>query len=111
MKLLISGIVFLFLSMPVIVSAEGALPVYTIVIKEHHFTPDVLKVKAGEKFKLIIDNQDDTPEEFESSELKREKLIKAHKKGSVLLGPLSKGSYAYVGEFNEATAKGSIVVE
>ncbi len=84
---------------------------YTIVIKDHQFTPVVLKVSANEKFKLIVDNQDPTPEEFESKPLRREKVIGAGKKGIIMLGPLTAGTYEYVGEYHEDIAKGIIVVE
>ena len=83
----------------------------TIVIKDHRFIPAEIKVPSGQKVKLIIDNQDATPEEFESHDLNREKVIPGKSKGSVFIGPLKAGRYTYVGEFNEATAKGVVVAE
>ena len=47
----------------------------TLVIKDHHFVPSEVRVPAGQKVKLIVENQDATPEEFESHELNREKII------------------------------------
>ncbi|MCB1680933.1 MAG: cupredoxin domain-containing protein [Rhodospirillales bacterium] len=88
--------------------AEGDI---TIVLKDHKFEPSTVEVPAGERVKLIIDNQDPTPEEFESHELKREKVIKGNGQGVVMIGPLEEGSYAFVGEFNEETAKGVIVAK
>lgn len=82
-----------------------------IVIKDHKFIPDTVEVPAGQKVKLIIDNQDPTPEEFESHELNREKIIKGGKKGVVFIGPLEPGTYPFFGEFNEATAQGKVVVK
>jgi plastocyanin len=84
---------------------------FTVVIKNHQFEPSSLTVPAGEKFRLIVDNQDPTPEEFESHALSREKIIQGNSKGIILLGPLKAGSYEYFGEFNEDTAKGIIVAE
>jgi plastocyanin len=84
---------------------------YTIIIKDHKFSPEELKVPAGQKVKVTIDNQDATPEEFESHDLKREKIVKGNNKIVVAVGPLKAGTYKYVGEFNEATAKGVIVAE
>ena len=78
----------------------------TLIIKDHRFTPTELVVPAGKKFKLIIDNQDATPEEFESKPLRVEKVIPGKRKATLNLGPLKPGSYPFVGEFNEATAKG-----
>jgi len=82
-----------------------------LAIKDHRFAPDELKVPAHTKIKLIITNQDATPEEFESYELKREKLIPANSKGILFVGPLAPGRYEFFGEFNQKTARGVIVAE
>lgn len=87
------------------------MPVYTLVIKDHTFEPANIDIPADTKVKLIVDNQDATPEEFESHELKREKVIAANSKGTVLIGPLKAGTYPFVGEFHEKTAKGTITVK
>jgi Cupredoxin-like domain len=84
---------------------------YTILIKNHRFEPAELNVPAGKKIKLIINNTDNTPEEFESHELKREKVIPGNAKATIYVGPLSPGKYPFFGEFNEATAKGSITAQ
>lgn len=91
--------------------AAAADPEITIVIKDHRFAPAEVKVPAGQKVKLIVDNQDATPEEFESHELNREKVIPAKSKGTIFIGPLKPGRYSFIGEFNEATAKGVVVAE
>ena len=92
-------------------SAFGAEKELTLVIKDHQFTPSELRVPAGQKVKIIIDNQDATPEEFESHDLNREKVIAAKSKASMFIGPLKAGRYTFVGEFHEATAKGVIIAE
>lgn len=84
---------------------------YTILIKNHRFEPSELTVPAGKKIKLIINNTDSTPEEFESHELKREKVIPGNAKATIFIGPLTPGKYPFFGEFNEATAKGIIIVQ
>ena len=81
----------------------------TITIKDHKFTPSEVRIPAGQKVKLVIDNQDATPEEFESPELNREKIIPGKSKGSVYVGPLKAGKYPFMGEFNQATARGMII--
>lgn len=83
----------------------------TVVIKDHRFSPSDIRVAAGQKIKLTIDNQDATPEEFESHDLNREKVIAGKSKATIFMGPLKAGKYSFVGEFNEATAKGTIVAE
>lgn len=91
--------------------AEDAVPEFTLTIKDHTFTPAQLELPAGQRVKLIIDNQDPTPEEFESHKLKAEKVIPGASKGIVFVGPLKPGEYKFVGEFHEDKAKGVIVVK
>jgi hypothetical protein len=84
---------------------------FSLVIKDHKFTPAELKVPAGQKVKLIVDNQDATAEEFESHELNREKVIPAKSKATIFIGPLKVGTYPFMGEFNAATARGVVIAE
>jgi plastocyanin len=84
---------------------------YTIIIKDHKFTPAELKLPAGEKHKLIVKNEDATPEEFESHDMKREKIVAGNSQITVNVGPLKAGTYKYFGEFNQATAQGVIIAE
>lgn len=84
---------------------------FSLTIKNHQFSPTELKVPAGKKVKLIVANQDSTPEEFESHELNREKIIAGNAKATIYIGPLAPGKYPFFGEFNEKTARGVIVAE
>ena len=91
--------------------AVAAEPEVLLVIKGHRFEPTELKVPAGTRIKLVVHNQDSTPEEFESHSLNREKVIPAGAKVTIFIGPLKPGRYPFVGEYNEATAKGVVVAE
>ena len=82
-----------------------------LVIREHRFEPAEVRVAAGQKVKLVVHNQDATPEEFESHELNREKVIAPGSKAIIYVGPLSPGRYPFFGEFNEKTARGVIIAE
>lgn len=84
---------------------------FTITIKDHRFHPEELRVPAGEKIKLIVINEDPTPEEFESYELNREKIIGGGRKAIIYIGPLKPGTYPFFGEFNMDTALGRIIAE
>jgi hypothetical protein len=90
---------------------QSAQETYTIVIKDHRMNPAELEVPAGKKIKLLVDNQDPTPEEFESHSLNREKVIPGNSKVTIFIGPLKPGSYEFFGEFHEATAQGRIVAK
>src|SRR3989338_2490836 len=87
-----------------VLALAAAMPEYTVVIKEHRFDPVQTVIPADTKVKLVIDNQDATPEEFESHDLGREKVIAGNRKAILLIGPLKAGSYNFVGEFHKDTA-------
>ncbi len=87
------------------------LPEYTLVIKDHVYQPSELKVPAGTKFKLIVRNEDPTPEEFESTDFNREKIVPPNSSSIVYVGPLRAGNYGFFGDFHQATAKGRLIVE
>ena len=82
-----------------------------LVIREHKFEPAELNVPAGQKFKLLIENQDATPEEFESNELNREKVVVGKGTITVFLGPLDAGRYPFFGDFHQETAQGVLIAK
>jgi plastocyanin len=92
-------------------TAQAEMPEYHLVIKNHRFEPADLAVPAGQKIKLVIENHDSTPEEFESHRLNREKIVPANSKAVVYVGPLEPGSYPYFGDFNPQTATGTITAK
>jgi plastocyanin domain-containing protein len=91
------------------VTGHAADPEFQLIIKDHRFTPTELVVPAGQKVRLIVENQDPTPEEFESYDFNREKIVPANGRIVVFVGPLKPGKYEFFGEFNQATARGWLV--
>lgn len=81
-----------------------------LFIKDHKFSPEVLELPSGKKIRITIYNQDSTIEEFESIDLKREKIILGKSKSVVILANLKPGTYEFFGEFHQDTAKGKIIV-
>lgn len=92
-------------------NAMAEVKKFDIIIKDHKFSPDVVEVPAGEKVKLMIDNQDPTPEEFESHDMHREKIINGNSKAVIFIGPLKAGEYKFFGEFNEDSAQGKVIAK
>ena len=96
----------------VIVAAVPALAeTYTLVLKDHSFEPRTLEVPAGQKFTLIVKNQDGTPAEFESDDFKREKIIPGNSEAKINVGPLKPGSYSFFDEFHQDKANGTLIVK
>ncbi|AIL65603.1 hypothetical protein NOVO_06245 [Rickettsiales bacterium Ac37b] len=84
---------------------------FVITLQNHVFVPNSITIPSNTKVKLIINNLDDSVEEFESIDLKKERLIPANSTISTSIGPLSPGTYSFVGEFHEDTAQGKIEVK
>ena len=89
----------------------AAPPEIALTIEQHKFTPEEIKVKAGQAFVLVVTNKDTTPEEFESKELRVEKVIPANKTLKLRIPALKAGTYKFFGEYHEATAQGRIVAD
>jgi high-affinity iron transporter len=86
-------------------------PPFTLSFHNNRFTPDTLTVPANVKFKILVTNTDDTADEFESTDLNREKLVAPGKTITVFLGPLPPGTYHFYGDFHQDTAQGVLVVK
>lgn len=84
---------------------------FTLTIKNHVFTPAEITIPADKRVQVTVVNADDTPEEFESSALKVEKVVPGNSKAVVRIGPLKPGRYPFIGEFHEATAKGTVIAK
>lgn len=88
-----------------------AIESYTVTIKDHKFDPAEVTIPADTKVKLLVRNLDASPEEFESYEMHREKIIRGNSQATIFIGPLKPGSYPFFGEFNPKTAQGRITVK
>lgn len=84
---------------------------FNLVIRNHKFEPAEIRVPAGKRVSIYVTNEDATPEEFESSALKVEKVIPGKSKGLVRIGPLDPGRYEFIGDFHADTAKGVVIAE
>lgn len=110
-NLAVAVVVALVVTMVPALPAQAAHPEFQLEIRDHLFYPSVLKVPANTKVRLIVINRDTTPEEFESYELNREKVIMGGQKAVIFIGPLAPGEYPFFGEFNPKTAQGKVIAE
>ena len=105
MKTLVTVLTFLLVA-PALADAP-----ITVHLKDHRFTPATIKVKANEPAMLILFNDDDSADEFDSSSLKIEKVVPGHAKGNIRLRALAPGKYPFMGEYHAATAQGVVVAQ
>jgi heme/copper-type cytochrome/quinol oxidase subunit 2 len=104
--------VFLLAILPATGASVAAQePAYMLIIKDHQFQPTEIEVPAGQKIALLVKNNDTTPEEFESTELRREKVVAGGEQITVYIGPLKPGTYEFFGDFNPNTARGHIIAK
>ena len=83
----------------------------SVTIKDHRFDPPELIVPRDARIKLTVRNNDPTPEEFESYELNREKVIPGNTETVIYLGPLSEGEYPFFGDFHQDSAQGRVIAK
>ena len=80
-----------------------------VTIRDHRFEPVELHVPAGKPSLLTVHNADPSPEEFESSALKVEKVIPGGSTVTIRLRPLGPGRFSFIGDYHSDTAHGVII--
>lgn len=91
------------------VARADDLATINVTIKDHRFTPAEIHVPVGKPTILKVQNQDATPEEFDSSALRVEKVIAGGTYGTIRLAPLGPGRYPFMGEYHSDTAQGVVI--
>src|SRR5258705_1984140 len=84
---------------------------HTLVIKNHRFEPTEIEIPAGQKIALTVKNDDPTPEEFESTELRREKIVPGGQQVTVYIGPLKPGRHEVFRDLHPQSAHRPIIGE
>lgn len=105
MRLAFAAVATLFAA-PVLATA----PTNVVMTLEHHrFTPSEVVVPAGQRIIIQLINRDSATEEFDSHDLKVEKLVTPNGHATFSIGPLQPGAYSFMGEFHPATAQGRVI--
>jgi len=82
-----------------------------VTLQNHKFLPAEIHVKANKPNIIALTNRDATAEEFDSSDLKVEKVVAGNSSGNVRLRALAPGKYHFMGEYHSATAQGVVIAE
>src|SRR5437867_11376624 len=91
-------------------SAADAPQEVPLTIEKNQFQPNEVKVKANAPFVLVITNKSAKAAEFESKDLRVEKVVPAGKTVNVRIRALKPGTYSFLDDFNQH-ATGRIVAE
>jgi hypothetical protein len=102
--------VFSLLAVTVAVEAKD-LKTYELTLKGQAFTPAELKVPAGEAFIIKLKNENDAPAEFESKDMKFEKIVAGRASIVTKVKALPGGTFEFYDEYHEDTARGTVVSE
>ncbi len=87
------------------------LAVFKLVARDGAFEPTKIEVPAGKRFKIEISNEGKGPIEFESRDLKQEKVLAAGAKSSVVINGLKPGTYVFFDDYHPQAPKGQIVAK
>lgn len=87
------------------------LPTVNLLIRNGRFVPSTLEVPANTKFRLLIKNEGPGAEEFESADLRKEKVLGPGATSFLIFQPLKPGSYKFFGDFHPDTAQGQMVAK
>jgi len=91
--------------------AADELLVYKLDVRDGVFEPATLEVPAGKRFKIEISNVGKGPIEFESRDLRQEKVLAPGAKSSVVINALKPGTYMFFDEYHMDLPKGKIIAK
>ena len=75
-------------------------PIFRIEFKDGVVTPLRLEVPAKRRFKLELHNLGQTPAEFESRELRKEKVLAPGTSSTLVIRTLDPGEYEFFDDFH-----------
>jgi hypothetical protein len=87
------------------------MPSFTLVMRAGRFVPEAIEVPANTKFRLLLKNEGPGAEEFESVELRKEKVLAPGASSFLIFQPLKPGTYKFFGEFHPETAQGRFIAK
>ncbi|MCD2472466.1 cupredoxin domain-containing protein [Jiella sp. MQZ9-1] len=91
--------------------AASANHIVDVTLKDHKFSPDKIEVPAGKPFKIRLKNVDKSADEFDSDDLRVEKVVGGGKTSIIRVQALKPGTYKFMGEYHSATARGVVIAK
>lgn len=87
------------------------MPVFSIEFKDGVITPLRLEVPARRAFKIELHNTGNTPAEFESTELHREKVLAPQSTSFIVFRTLDPGEYKFFDDFHPDAPQALLVAK
>jgi hypothetical protein len=87
------------------------MPVFSIEFKDGVITPLRLEVPARRAFKIELHNTGNTPAEFESVELHREKVLAPQSTSFIVFRTLDPGEYKFFDDFHPDAPQAVLVAK
>lgn len=84
-------------------------PVFVIKFADGSIDPPVVEVPPGRRFKLELHNNGVGPVEFESTELRREKVLGAGASSFIIIRRLDPGEYRFFDDFHPETPPATLI--
>lgn len=85
--------------------------VFQIEFKDGVVVPQRLEVPANRQFRLHLINAGETPAEFESNELRKEKVLAPMSSSMLVFRTLDPGEYAFFDDFHPDAPKAVLVAK
>jgi len=86
-------------------------PVFTIEFHDGQVSPQRLEVPANKRFKIELRNTGTTPAEFESNELRKEKVLAPNSSSILVFRTLDPGEYPFFDDFHPEAPKAVLVAK
>ena len=86
-------------------------PTFRIEFKDGAVSPVQIEVPANTRFKLELRNSGATPAEFESTELRKEKVLAPDTTSVLVIRTLDPGSYPFFDDFHPDAPKATLVAK
>jgi Cupredoxin-like domain len=101
----------LFLTTGAAIAWAEEEPVFTIEFNDGTVSPLRIEVPANRRFQLLLRNNGITPAEFESSELRKEKVLAPKSTSILVFRTLDPGEYPFFDDFHPDAPKAVLVAK
>jgi hypothetical protein len=109
MRLRILAIAALFLVPQAVRPAAAEEPTFRIEFRDGAIAPQRLEVPAKTRLRLELANLGDTPAEFESTELYKEKVLTPKSQSVMVIRTLDPGEYTFFDDFHPGSPPAVLV--